>query len=477
MVKAMVAELTVPVFCKIRLLATVAETIAFVRRLKDAGAALVAVHGRYPTWLTAGGDSSRGSATHRRDGAAHLDQVAAIRASMPPHFPILSNGNVRSGEDVVDNLRFTKCDGVMTAEGILDDPSIFATAALGGEGAQSGGGLEAAAAQAAFAKQQRVAEKAAAQEALESARASGGIVEAKKEGKAAKAPAGLEVNQLNKIKSKPELLLQLDALPQEPGAAEGETAAADGRKSPAVLCVQRPCKRPKFLPAVPAPPPAASSSSGAAAVAPSQLVDKLSLASEYLDCVDQYPASAPLSTVIFHVRRIARSELNSYQLMQSMNRAESVKAVRDLINCCHVYQSGKAKFVFDPLLEEAEREAAERKKREEGKRKAFEARMVRKAKREGKEDLSFYLKTGLTPPSKSDIVEVQSMSEADRMAAWKQRFGQHCMAYHCLGAATGCQRDRSCAFLHADALVTAAGETSGSATAEGEPTWLNENNE
>ena len=140
MVKAMSAALSVPVFCKIRLLATVSETISFVKRLKDAGAALVAVHGRYPTWLTAGGDSSRGSATHRRDGAAHLDQVAAIRAAMPEDFPILSNGNVRCGQDVVDNLKFTKCDGVMTAEGILDDPSIFATAALGGLGPEGAGG-------------------------------------------------------------------------------------------------------------------------------------------------------------------------------------------------------------------------------------------------------------------------------------------------------------------------------------------------
>ena len=162
-----------------------------------------------------------------------------------------------------------------------------------------------------------------------------------------------------------------------------------------------------------------------------------------------------------------------------MNLAESVKAVRELINRCHTYQSGKVKHVYDPQVEADEFEAAERKKREEGKRKAFEARMVRKAKREGKDDLSFYLKTGLTPPSKADIAEVQAMSEAERMASWKARFGQHCMAYHLgsPGGVKGCARDRTCAFLHADALVTAAGETSGSATAEGEPTWLNENNE
>ena len=113
---------------------------------------------------------------------------------------------------------------------------------------------------------------------------------------AKKPPPGLEINQLNKIKSKPELLLQLDDLPQEPGAG-GDEATADGGRSPAVPA-PRPCKRPKLLPtavlssfelhrmAAKSGDAAAAADAATAAAAPK--LDKLSIASEYLDCVDQY---------------------------------------------------------------------------------------------------------------------------------------------------------------------------------------------
>mmetsp|Transcript_429 Transcript_429/g.1051 ORF Transcript_429/g.1051 Transcript_429/m.1051 type:complete len:388 (-) Transcript_429:79-1242(-) len=373
MVKAMAAGLKVPVFCKIRLLETVEATIAFVKQLRAAGASLVAVHGRYPTWLTS--DSSRGSATNRRDGAAHLDQVAAIRAALPPDFPILSNGNVRCPEDISANLRLTGVDGIMVAEAILDDPSIFSSVALGG-------------------------------------------------------------------------------------------------KSP-------PCKRPRTLSKAPHSTASIEKATGSGA-AP---LDKIALATEYLECAEKYP-STTLATVVFHVRRIARDAMNSYQLMDSLNRASTVEEVRSIVDRAAAYQYGQTRFEHDPRQQEREREAAERKKREEGKRKAYEQRMVRKAKRDGREDLQFYLRTGLAPPSRDDIKAVLALPEAERMPAWRQGFGQHCMAYHLgapasgaggAGQASGCTRERTCAFLHVDALASAAGEAGGSATLDGDPTWLSEN--
>jgi len=59
---------------QIRLLDEIDETLAFAQQLQDAGCALLAVHGRY-----------RGSPMRRRDGPAHLDQVALIkqRLSVP----------------------------------------------------------------------------------------------------------------------------------------------------------------------------------------------------------------------------------------------------------------------------------------------------------------------------------------------------------------------------------------------------------
>jgi tRNA-dihydrouridine synthase len=41
-------------------------------------------------------------------------------------IPVISNGNVRSVIDVVNNLRFTGAAGIMSAEGILKDPTLFA---------------------------------------------------------------------------------------------------------------------------------------------------------------------------------------------------------------------------------------------------------------------------------------------------------------------------------------------------------------
>ena len=109
--------LPVPVFAKIRLLDDAADTLAFATSLREAGAALLAVHARY-----------RGSATRRRDGPAHLGMVKEIRNALPD-LPILSNGNVRDAADVLAALRATGADGVMSAEGALDDPGLFARAA------------------------------------------------------------------------------------------------------------------------------------------------------------------------------------------------------------------------------------------------------------------------------------------------------------------------------------------------------------
>jgi hypothetical protein len=85
---------------------------------------------------------------------------------------------------------------------------------------------------------------------------------------------------------------------------------------------------------------------------------------------------------------------------------------------------------------------------EEGKRKRFEERMVRKAKREGLADLSFYLNQGLEPPTIEEIAELKEMTEEMRFDLWKKKFSQHCYGYHF--HENSCTRDRTCAFLHAD---------------------------
>ena len=90
-----------------------------------------------------------------------------------------------------------------------------------------------------------------------------------------------------------------------------------------------------------------------------------------------------------------------------------------------------------------------RKKFEEGKRKRFEERMIRKAKREGLDDLNFYLNQGSEPPSLEEIDAMKKLNKDDRFAMWKSKFSQHCYPYHF----ETCTRDRACAFLHADASL------------------------
>ena len=59
-----------------------------------------------------------------------MDQIAEVKAALGD-FPILSNGNVITTDDVTSNLAATGADGIMSAEGILDNPALFLPAATG----------------------------------------------------------------------------------------------------------------------------------------------------------------------------------------------------------------------------------------------------------------------------------------------------------------------------------------------------------
>ena len=52
-------------------------------------------------------------------------QVRAIKRALPADFPLVSNGNVRCAGDVTANQLYTGADGIMSAEGLLDDPTLF----------------------------------------------------------------------------------------------------------------------------------------------------------------------------------------------------------------------------------------------------------------------------------------------------------------------------------------------------------------
>lgn len=253
----------------------------------------------------------------------------------PTGIPIIANGNITTWQDAVDNLESTGADGVMSAEGILDNPAIFFNARRACDGGGSGDG--------------------------------GG------------------------------------------GGSDGSSSSSDS-----------------------SPP------------------DSLSLGLQYLTLVEQHPT--PLKAVIFHIRRICKAEFSAYQLLDDCLACTSVGEVRDVL-VQGVHYSTTGSFVFDPYKEKRRKEMLAVKKREEGKRKAYEQRMVRKSKREGR-DINYYLDIGSKVPSENKLTKLRDMDKTEAFGVWKRDHSQHCYAHHFDDG--GCKRDRTCAFLHCDVAVAEA---------------------
>ena len=87
------------------------NAVDFSRRLVDAGAAMITVHGR----TRAQGFS----------GFARFEPIADVRAALPTHVPVIGNGDVK---DVAGYLRMkagTGCDAVMIGRGSMGNPWLF----------------------------------------------------------------------------------------------------------------------------------------------------------------------------------------------------------------------------------------------------------------------------------------------------------------------------------------------------------------
>lgn len=93
--------------------------VEFARRMEDAGAAAVAVHGRYALPL------------YR--GRAEWDAIARVKVAVS--IPVVGNGDVKCGADAVALVERTGCDAVMIARAAEGNPWVFAQckAALAGE--------------------------------------------------------------------------------------------------------------------------------------------------------------------------------------------------------------------------------------------------------------------------------------------------------------------------------------------------------
>ena len=90
----------------------------FARRMEDAGAAMICVHGRTREQFYA--------------PSADWEQIARVKEAVS--VPVLGNGDIFSAADAIRMMNETNCDGVMVARGAQGNPWIFAEIAAALEG-------------------------------------------------------------------------------------------------------------------------------------------------------------------------------------------------------------------------------------------------------------------------------------------------------------------------------------------------------
>jgi len=115
-VGAMVAATSLPVLVKMRVFEDTTRTVELARRLETIGCAVLTVHGR--------------TIEKKRSGSrlADWNVIRSVKAAV--RIPVVSNGNIRHADDVRRCLRETRCDGVMSACGLLSNPALFAPSEL-----------------------------------------------------------------------------------------------------------------------------------------------------------------------------------------------------------------------------------------------------------------------------------------------------------------------------------------------------------
>ncbi|KAF2442654.1 FMN-linked oxidoreductase [Karstenula rhodostoma CBS 690.94] len=114
MIKKLDEELDVPITAKFRILETKEKTLAYAKTILDAGANILTVHGR------------RREQKGHNTGLADWKMIRYLRENLPKDTVIFANGNILQHDDIAKCLEATGADGVMTAEGNLYDPTIFA---------------------------------------------------------------------------------------------------------------------------------------------------------------------------------------------------------------------------------------------------------------------------------------------------------------------------------------------------------------
>lgn len=107
-------NLSIPITAKMRILETPEKTLKYAKMILSAGASILTVHGR------------RREQKGHNTGLADWTVLRYLRDNLPPETVLFANGNILNYGDIQASLDATGFDGVMSAEGNLSDPTIFA---------------------------------------------------------------------------------------------------------------------------------------------------------------------------------------------------------------------------------------------------------------------------------------------------------------------------------------------------------------
>jgi len=105
-------ELPLPIWCKIRIF--IDNSIEYAKMLEDSGCSLLTVHGR--------------TRDMNNQFRANWETIKKIKEAL--HIPVIANGDIRNKEDVEECLKFTGCNGVMSGEGLLSNPTLYSDAKI-----------------------------------------------------------------------------------------------------------------------------------------------------------------------------------------------------------------------------------------------------------------------------------------------------------------------------------------------------------
>ncbi|QDZ25203.1 dihydrouridine synthase [Chloropicon primus] len=118
LVTILAKNLSIPVTCKIRVFPQdepngKEKTLQYAKMLQDAGCMLLAVHGRTR------------DQKNTKEFRANWNIIKAVKEHLD--IPVLANGDIRHLNDANKCIEFTGCEGVLSADPLLKNPTLFST--------------------------------------------------------------------------------------------------------------------------------------------------------------------------------------------------------------------------------------------------------------------------------------------------------------------------------------------------------------